>query len=173
MTTPQEPRTYRELVRQVCPPSAEPARNPEEELDSLITVLKERQQRAADHNGGLDPDQIQALRELTINELVPIFVELMEKYSKSGISMHMDASSFLEGGREIKFEFGLGQHRTQLHGTVTTEAIAFHETRHTPDVHGELVSGPMVRLRSLNGEKFRNFICGRLTQLLRTAMRRR
>ncbi|UCC29729.1 MAG: hypothetical protein JSU86_16180 [Phycisphaerales bacterium] len=172
MTTPQAPNSYRELVRQVHPPSAKPARKPEEELDSLITLLKERQQRAADQNAGLDPDQIQTLRELTINELVPIFVELMEKYSKSGISMHMDASNFLEGGREIKFEFGLGQHRAQLHGTVTTEAIAFHETRQTPDVHGELVSGPMVRLRALNGEKFRNFICERLAQLLRTAVRR-
>lgn len=173
MTTPQPPSSYRELVRQVRPPSAKQTRDPEEQLDSLITLLKERQQRAADQDAGLNPDQIQSLRELTINELVPIFVELMEKYSKTGISMHMDASNFLEGGREIKFEFSYGQHRAQLHGTVTTEAIAFHETRHTPDVHGELVSGPMVRLRALNGEKFRAFICERLTHLLRTAMRRR
>ncbi len=104
---------------------------------------------------------------------MPIFVELMEKYSTSGISMHMDASNFLQGGREISFEFGLGEYRAHLLGTVTTEAIAFHETRYNPEVQGELVSGPMLRLRNLTGETFRNFICERLTTLLRYAMRRR
>ena len=174
MTIPRERNSYRELVQQVRLPSAKADRNPdpEEELDSLIALLKERRQQAGDQIVVLAPDPIQVLRELTINELVPIFVKLMEKYSKSGISMHMDASNFLEGGREIKFEFGLGEYRTQLHGTVTTEAIAFHETRHSPDVDGELVSGPMVRLRGLNAEKFRIFLCERLTQLLRTAVRR-
>lgn len=174
MTTPRARNSYRELVQQAHPPSAKPDRkpDPEEELDSLVVLLKERQQEAGDQTAVLAPDPIQILRELTINKLVPIFVELMEKYSKSGISMHMDASNFLEGGREIKFEFGLGEYRSQLHGTVTTEAIAFHETRYRPDVDGELVSGPMVRLRGLNAEKFRKFLCERLTQLLRTAIRR-
>jgi len=118
------------------------------------------------------PDPIQELRELTINELVPIFVELVEKYAQSGINMQMDASSLLEGGREIKLEFGVGGHRMQLQGTVTTEAIAFHETRHSPGVQGELISGPMLRLRGLTGEIFRDFVCERLTVLLRAAIRR-
>ena len=118
-------------------------------------------------------DPIQALREVTVNELVPTFVELMEKYSKSGVSMQMDASNFLEGGREIKFEFRIGEYRTQLQGTVTTDGIAFHETRHAPDIHGELSSGPMLRPRQLNSKAFRDFVCQRLTVLLRTAMRRR
>ena len=58
-------------------------------------------------------------------------------------------------------------------GTVTTEAIAFHETRYAPDLHGELLSGPMLRLRGLDAGVFRKFICERLTILLRGAMRRR
>ena len=146
---------------------------PEQELDSLIALLKERRQQGASHGGSLTPDPIQSLRALTINELIPVFVELVEKYSRSGVSMQMDASNFLEGGREIKFEFGIGEYRTQLLGTVTSEAIAFHETRYTPDVRGELVSGPMLRLRNLTAQTFRDFVCDRLSILLRGAMRRR
>jgi len=142
-------------------------------LDTLITTLKERQKQAASESDATAPDPIQTLREVMLNELVPNFVELVEKYSKSGISMQMDASNFLEGGREIRFEFSIGDHRTQLHGTVTTEAIAFHETRYAPDLHGELLSGPMMRLRGLDARVFRKFICERLTILLRGAMRRR
>ncbi len=73
----------------------------------------------------------------------------------------------------MRFEFGIGECRTQLHGTVTTEAIAFHETRYNPDVQGELLSGPMLRLRALDGDVFRSFVCERLTILLRDATRRR
>jgi hypothetical protein len=142
-------------------------------LDTLITTFKERQKQAASESGEIAPDPIQAFRELMVNELVPSFVELGDKYSASGISMQMDASGFLEGGREVRFDFGIGDYRTQLHGTVTTEAIAFHETRYAPDLHGELLSGPMLRLKGLDAEAFRKFICERLTILLRGAMRRR
>jgi len=144
----------------------------EHELDALIDVMKRRGADSVD-DGRAGQSPLQALRGLTVNELVPVFVDLVEKYSKSGISMQMDASNFLEGGREIKFEFATGEFRTQLHGTVTGEGIAFHEVRYTPDFHGELATGPMLRLRQLNATTFREFICDRLTHLLRTALRRR
>jgi hypothetical protein len=177
LTKPQARSSFRELVEKTQPPKSEPTggkpglRSPEQELDALVDALSERDRQEGSPIRREDP--IQGLRELAIKELIPIFVELMEKYADPGISMQMDASNFLEGGREIKFEFGVADHRTQLHGTVTTEAIAFHETRYSPDVQGELVSGPMLRLRGLTGEVFRNFICERLTLLLRTAVRRR
>ena len=168
----RRPSAYRSLTE---PPAKVPEPKqalPEEILDTLLTGLnrcKPDQGLAA----GNSNDPIQNLRGITLNELVPTFVELVEKYSETGISMQMDASSFLEGGREIKLEFGLQGHRLQMLGTVTTEAIAFHETRHSPEVHGELVSGPMLRMRTLTAETFRNFICERLTLLLRAAIRRR
>ncbi len=171
MTKSHSPIGYRELVSRLQPPTKRTERSSEEELDALIETLKERQQQAG-VDGELTPDAIHTLRELTINELVPTFVELVEKYAKSSVSMQMDASNFLEGGREIRFEFGFGEYRTHLLGTVTTEAIAFHETRYAPNVQGELVSGPMLRLRGLNGQVFRDFICERLTLLLRIATRR-
>lgn len=147
------------------------SRGAEEELDSLIEALKDREQEVR-HNENR-PDPIAKLREMTIQEFVPVFVELVEKYQQSGITMQMDASNFLQGGREITFEFGLGEHRIQLMGTVTTEAIAFHETRYSPHVSGELVSGPMLRLRRLDGKAFRNFVCQRLTLLVRSVVQRR
>ncbi len=159
-------------MKNVQPPPLE-ERRVEDELDTLISVLSARSRQTADGAGPFEDDPLLALRELTLNTLVPVFVELVEKYSSSGISMQMDASNFLEGGREIKFEFGLGEYRSQLHGTVTTEGIAFHETRYSPDFQGELTSGPMLRLRGLNAATFRQFVCERLTFLLRAAARRR
>jgi hypothetical protein len=172
LAKPQTPTTYQELVRQAQPPVRE-AKTPETELDGLIKMLTERRDKAGQAEGATVPDPIQALRENTINEFIPIFVELVEKYSASGIMMEMDASNLLQGGRDIKFEFAIGEFRSQLQGTATTEAIAFHETRCAPDIRGELTSGPMLRLRNLTGQVFRDFVCERLAILMRTALRRR
>lgn len=173
VTTTPPPNRYADLV-QPHKPNTSLSRNPrpEEQLDSLIKSVKERQ-CFAEEGDAITANPLQCLRQLMINELIPTFVELVEKYSKSGMSLQMDASNFLEGGREIRFEFGIGEYRSQLLGTVTTEAIAFHETRYSPEVHGEFTSGPMLRLRYLDAEQFRDFICERLTVLLRDATRRR
>ena len=175
MAAQANPDSYRKLVHNTQIPPAPPPPAPEDELDSLVTAFSTHQneKKAADAAKAGRPDPIEILRSLTVNELVPTFVELVEKYSGAGISMQMDASNFLQGGREIRFEFALDEHRTQLLGTVTTEAIAFHETRYSPDVHGELASGPMLRLRTLTARTFREFLCQRLTLLLRNAIRRR
>jgi len=172
VTTPI-PNQYADLVQQRKPGASLPRdASTEEHLDALIDQVKERQRHSGEDDA-ITPSPLQCLRQLTINELIPTFVELVEKYSKSGISLQMDASNFLEGGREMRFEFGIGEHRSQLLGTVTTEAIAFHETRYSPEVHGEFISGPMLRLRHLDAKVFRDFICERLTVLLRDATRRR
>lgn len=161
---------YQRLVEKNRPP--DPLNESvEEELDSLIVVLKERQNDPDDGFESDTPDRIQVLRELTADELVPTFAELKKKYASSGVSLEMDVSDFLEGGREIRFEFSFKEYRSQLLGTVTTEAIAFHETRHAPGLNGQLVSGPMLRLRHLDRATFREFICERLAVLLRTAVR--
>jgi len=177
VATSDRPDSYRDLVRrnQIPPPPPRPA--PEDELDTLVTAYSTQRKpptaTGVAGDGANAPDPIEILRELTLDELVPTFVDLIDKYSGAGIAMQMDASNFLQGGREIQFEFGLGEHRIQLVGTVTSEAIAFHETRYSPHVHGELASGPMLRLRTLTARSFREFICERLTLLLRSAMRRR
>ena len=174
MNEPRTPRSYRELVRSTSVPAGPPRRNPEQELDLLILNIKDRWQQAPVVEPRVPPpDRMQQLRYLVTNELGLVFSVLAEKYASSGISMQMDASNFLQGGREVKLEFAIGEYRTQMHGTVTSEAIAFQETRHTPEMRGELMSGPMLRTRGLTAETFRNFVCERLAILLRSALRRR
>ncbi len=118
-------------------------------------------------------DRIQRLRALTVTELIPAFDELKEKYAASEVGMDMDASNFLDGGRGIEFHFQVGDYRTKLAGTVTSEAVAFHETRPSPDMEGEVVSGPMLRLHRLNARAFKEFICERLAVLLKIVLRER
>ena len=116
-------------------------------------------------------DRVAAFRLLTQSELIPMFSELMEKYAPAGLLMEMDASDLLVGGREIRFHFGIGGHRGDLVGAVTQSAIAFHETRRNPHVRGEMMSAPMLRLRGLSVKVFREFICERLTILVREYLR--
>ena len=172
VSNPRPLGSYKELVAktQVPPP---PQRTAERALDNLLQALEERE-RAPKHPAKLAaPDPISTLRELVVNELVPTFVELVEKYARPGVSLQMDASSLLEGGREMRFEFGVGEYRSQLQGTVTADAIAFHEVRFTPDIDGQLAAGPMLRLKQLNAKTFREFVCERLSILIRAAARRK
>lgn len=149
------------------------SRDTESELDTLVPVLKKQDADGPGPGKSGAPERLQALRDLMLKELIPVFVELVEKYSDAGFTMQMDASNFLEGGREIRFEFGIGDFRTELLGTVTTEAIAFHETRYSPNVHGDLISGPMLRLHTLDSTTFRDFVCERLLIIARSRLRGR
>lgn len=140
-------------------------------MDRLLASLEEEKKAEKKPQAKVKRDPLQILREQMVREFVPIFVELVEKYSKTGIAMHMDASNLLEGGREIHFEFGLGSVRIELQGTVTSDSIAFHEVRHAPQIEGQLVAGPMLRLKTLSAQTFRDFVCARLALLLKLATR--
>jgi hypothetical protein len=144
----------------------------EHELDTLLVSMRDRAERQATTETKAN-DRIHQFRQSLVTEYIPVFIELVEKYSRNGLSMQMDASNVLEGGRELKFEFALGEFRSQLHGTVTSEGVAFHEVKYSPDFHGELTAGPMMRIRNLTADGFREFVCERLTHLTRMAMRRR
>lgn len=146
--------------------------DPEEGLDALITQFTQRREQQALVVQEHKPDPIQLLREDVLNEYIPVFMELTEKYAAAHIAMEMDASNLLQGGREIKFCFSLHGFRQELLGTATSEAIAFHETRYGPDNEGALSSGPLLRLRRLNAQTFKQFICNQLATLVRDAMRR-
>ena len=172
MADSRNPNAYRQLVERTRPEPS-PPKSAEADLDGLLSSLQTRARTSEPAANPAGRDPLPALRDRMIDEFVPIFVELVEKYAQAGIAMQMDASNFLEGGREIKFDFAVGECRLQMHGTVTPDGIAFHETRYTPEFHGELTSGPMLRLRNLNARTFREFVCDRLSGVLRSAMRRR
>ncbi len=145
----------------------------ENDLDRLLVTIADRARRERVQKTAPRIDPLLALREKVVKELVPAFVELVEKYGQGGIAMQMDASNLLEGGRELNFEFAFGAFRMELQGTVVTDAIAFHEVRHAPDLQGQMVAGPMLRLKTLSAKTFREFVCGRIMVLIRLAHRRR
>lgn len=172
MANDLSPTTYQQLVASLKRHAPRPQTS-EAQLDTLLATIQERERKAREAASQPVVDPIQSLRELVVQQLIPVFVELVEKYSEHGISMQMDASNLLEGGRELAFEFGMGGCRMQLQGTVTQDSIAFHEVRHSPEVQGQLMAGPMLRMRHLDANAFREFICDRLTMLLRFAGRRK
>lgn len=164
--------TQYELLRAKNQPQRPTKKTAEGELDRLVAAMEDRR-RQDEKKETPKPkvDPLQHLREQMVREFIPVFVELVEKYSETGVAMHMDASNLLEGGREINFEFGLGEYRTQLQGTVTSDSIAFHEMRFAPQIRGQIVAGPMLRLKGLSAKTFREFVCSRLTVLIRQASR--
>jgi len=164
--------SYSQLVSGSAP--AQPReQNAEDNLDSLLLQLKEKEEAEKISKPEAKPDAVTLLRKTMVEDLIPVFVELAEKYAAKGIVLEMDASNLIQGGREIKFHLGVGPYRTELLGTATDDAIAFHQVRYTPEVDGELTGGPMIRLRALNAETFRSFVCERLAILLRSALRRK
>lgn len=172
MAEPGKKTNYANLVLRAQPPKKKEG-SAQDDLDALLTQYQDRQHKVAESAGQQTVDRVQQLREDMLRIYIPAFVDLTEKYAPAGIQLEMDASVLLQGGRELKFVFRVGEYRSEMHGVVTSHAIAFHETTYTPQVGGEIASGPMLRLRSLNEGVFRDFICQRLTQLLRTAMGRR
>lgn len=168
----RERSSYRDLVERTRLPDP-PRQSSEGELDKLVAALEERKPKDASIGLRAEPDRVQGARELFADELVPLFEKLKEKYADAGVNLEMDVEKFLEGGREIRFRFEMGGYAAELDGVVTNEAIAFQETRHAPNFGGELVSGPMLRLRRLTAPVFREFICERLAVLVRTALRKR
>lgn len=172
MEKPRQPTQYQRLIEKTQPP-VPVEQTTENELDRLLITIEERKRREQVRRVTPKVEPILALREKTVRELVPAFVDLVEKYGQMGVAMQMDASSLLEGGRELNFEFAFGAFRMELQGTVVTDAIAFHEVRHAPDVQGQMVAGPMIRLKTLTAKSFREFVCGRIMVLIRLANRRR
>lgn len=142
-------------------------------LDSLLearqTSLAESsgQAPAALHSSGLD-----RVREKMRSELMPAFEDLRAKYADRGVLIAMDAEKFLSGGVEILIEVKFDKFGLRMEGTVTSEGIAFHETRVADDILGVVTTGPMLRGRHLTGQMFRDFICERVAQLVRSAARR-
>jgi hypothetical protein len=164
---------YGKLLQQTGFKPTAPAKAPQDELDSLIDRMEQLQKVHPDAGGGpTDAGVLEQLRGLILQDLIPAFLELSQKYAPRGIVLRMDASSFLQGGRGWDFEFRFGDHRCCLHGTVTSEKVAFEETRYAPHVDGELASGPVLRIRHLNVATLRDFVCERLTLLLKSAMRK-
>lgn len=112
-------------------------RSAEGESDRLIVFVQKPRVPARPSATAVGQERIQRLRELIVPEFSPAFDELKEKYAASEAVLEMDGSNFLDGGRATEFPFQVGGYRTKLAGTVTSEAVAFHETPSAPHMGGD------------------------------------
>ncbi len=150
------------------------------ECESRLDEIFERHQfKAAECSLSAPPppkliSPIDLLRQLFIDELIPVVNELREKYAPKGLNLQMNAERFLDGKREIVIEIQFDGIGMRYNGTVTNGAIAFNQTRFDTDDRGGLTaSGAALRTRNLNAEKFRAFLCDRIAHLVQQAGKRR
>lgn len=172
VTAPNRPTRYQALVRRTRPRRNAP-KSVEEQLDRLLTP-------GAQSTGALDPTPVELRSEVVArirrqmgDELTPVFEDVQSKYESSGLLMAIDADDLLNGGFELAIEMQYATQGMRLDGTVTPDGIAFHESRFTDNVPGITTTGPMLRARSLCGATFREFLCERIAQLVRSAARLR
>ncbi|MCB9850069.1 MAG: hypothetical protein H6817_05130 [Phycisphaerales bacterium] len=119
-------------------------------------------------------DPLDRVRRLFAVDLIPMFDQLRAKYAPSGVAMKLDADNFLNGGRDVIITIEYSDHGLRFHGTVTSNAIAFSQTRFTrSDTSGLTDSGPSLRTRDLDHDSFRDFVCARIAALVQSVMHRR
>lgn len=160
---------YAQLVQQSTQ-TARKRRTAAEDLDQLIHQISSPPRRSA-RASQEKPNFVETLRKQIPDSLVPAFAELAAKYAMSGITLEFDPSDFLSGGRTIRMRFRHGAYCSELNGTVTSDMIAFLETRFSPSCDGHLMRGPALRIRGLTVELFQEFVCQRLAIMLKMVLR--
>lgn len=172
VATREKPTNYQKLIRH-CRPEEHASKTVEEQLDSLLTRHLQRQDHQEQPADSPQQSALDLLRRQMRDELIPVFEDLKVKYADSSIFIEMDAEDFLSGGVELLIEVEFDIYGMQMLGTVTPQGIAFQETRQANNVRGAIQAGPMLRTRHLTGQSFREFLCERITQLVRSAVRSR
>ncbi len=139
----------------------------ERDLDALLSANELLEGDRSEYQSRAEVSPIDALRERFLLEFVPIVEELDSRYAERGISVVIDVSDFLGGGRSIVIEITHNHNRHRVEGTVVDGAIAFTESRFLENVPGTVTSGPRLRTRELNDAIFREFVYERMIQLVK------
>jgi len=139
-------------------------------LDALLAKHTERE-RVAQESDCLTEQisPIDEMRRRFAEKLIPLAESIAECYRPKGISVLLDASDFLQGGRGVRIEITFGDHRMVLEGTALPEAIAFNETRQIRNRGGTVSGGPMLRGSRLSEDGFAKFLYDRIISLVREA----
>jgi hypothetical protein len=116
-------------------------------------------------------DPVDDLRERFKSDLIPEFQTIADKYSEHGIQMHLDIGAFLRGGTEIIIDVEYETRGARYAGIVLPHQIAFQVTRYTGQAAPAVTSGPTLRIRYLTRRQFREFICERIAEVVRYAIR--
>jgi hypothetical protein len=154
------------------PPPEGPARRdtPEAKLDALLKRYNARQAARAGHAFANSDDPVDQLRERFRHEFIPIFQEVADKYGPHGIDIYLDVEQFFAGGNEIIIDIAFERVGVRLLGTVLSRRIAFHEMRYANNIGPAVASGPTLRTRTLTPKQFREFLCERITELVRAVL---
>lgn len=151
--------------------SEDPAGVPEDQLDDLLEKVQEKRASRGLEQQESEPDVVDVFRGMMRQVYMPIFETLRGKYALKGIAMELDADEFLGGGPSLRIKFSYGDLTMDLDGTVMRGGVAFYIVRGVGNNKGAVVSGPMLRIRNLTGEDFREFIVDHLSQLIKDALR--
>ncbi len=103
--------------------------------------------------------------------MIPLVASVAQRYADKGVSLRMDASDFVGGGRGLLIEIEFKDQRLRMDGTVTGNAIAFNETRFSGDSGGIVVGGPTLRTRRLDESVFADFLYDRIIKLVKSTSR--
>jgi hypothetical protein len=149
----------------------EPTEVPEDQLDALLDKVEEKRANRSFEQQESQPDAVDTFRGLMRQVYMPVFETLRAKYAPKGVAMEFDVDEFLGGGSSLKIKFAYGDLTMDLDGTVMRGGVAFYIVRGVGNDKGAVVSGPMLRIRNLTTEDFREFIVDHLSQLIKDALR--
>lgn len=159
-----------------APKQEESAKQGEAQLDELLNKHETLQRRAAEEAAikARTPSPLEVLRREMKATLIPGLQDLQAKYAASGFFVLLDAENLLGGGRELTITIEYCGQGIRLEGIATDSIIAFRQTRYgTADPSGLTGSGPSLRVRGLDAERFREFVCERMASLVKSAMTRK
>lgn len=162
-----------QIIRKAVPRT--PGGAAESRLDSLLaSKAKQDSSQAAPDASNDSSSKMDQVRRVFQTQLVPAFDELIGKYQPQGVFMEMDASGFLNGGRNVRVVIEYQGAGVRLEGVVMPNAIAFTETRYSAsDPAGVAASGPSLRTRDLGPNPFRDFVCDRMTSLIQSVLKQK
>lgn len=149
----------------------EPSSPSEDNLDELLVKVEQKKAKKEQEQRQPQPDAVAVFRTRMRQVYQPIFEELAAKYSAKNIHMELDAEEFLGGGSNLRIRLSYGELSLDLEGTVMRNGVAFYIIRGVRGTKGAVVSGPMLRIRNLSAEDFREFLVEHLSTLIKDALR--
>lgn len=176
MTASDRPVDITKLIRHARPKSASGS-TVESELDSLLSqhaTANAFPGASAESSQSESASPMEALRCKFRDEYQLAIDELAGKYAANGVHLELNVQGFLDGGRELSIVIEFANSGVRLSGVVTSDTIAFSETRYVVGSSGGIASsGPSLRTRTLTADSFRDFVCGQITALVQMVMKKK
>ena len=142
------------------------------EIDSLLNENDRRHAKVAEKLAGKpEPSPLDELRAEFRERFVPLVEKIAGQYSPKGVTVAMNATDFLEGGRTVVIDIAFGGYRIVHEGTVMADSIAFSEVRYVPNGGETVTAGQTIRGRQLSEQGIADFILKVVASLIRAANR--